>query len=79
MRIPARKAPINAAEIIPISEPKKLNPDIKERATNKLAPEFMPKTYGPAKGLLNNVCINIPERASPPPRIIEGFKSSLKT
>ena len=44
MRIPARKAPINAAEIIPISEPKKLNPDIKERATNKLAPEFMPKT-----------------------------------
>ena len=30
---------------------------IKSNATPKLAPELIPKTYGPAKGFWNSVCI----------------------
>jgi hypothetical protein len=33
----------------------------------KLAPELSPKTYGPAKGFLNRVCINNPLIDSPIP------------
>ena len=39
-------------------------------ATPKLAPELIPKTYGPARGFLNNVCINNPLIESPEPTII---------
>lgn len=46
--------------------PKILDPRIKI-ATPKLAPEEIPKTKGPAKGFLNNVCINKPLTANPEP------------
>ncbi len=36
-------------------------------ATPKLAPEVIPNTKGPAKGFLNNVCINNPEIPKPEP------------
>ncbi len=37
------------------------------KATPRLAPEVIPKTKGPAKGFLNNVCINKPETPKPEP------------
>jgi len=42
------------------------------RATPKLAPEEMPKTEGPASGLLKSVCKNKPERprAAPTERAV---------
>ena len=36
-------------------------------ATPKLAPELIPNTNGPAKGFLNNVCINNPDIPKPEP------------
>ncbi len=36
-------------------------------ATPKLAPELKPKTYGPARGFLNKVCINNPLIDKPMP------------
>ena len=36
-------------------------------ATPKLAPEEIPNTKGPAKGFLNNVCINKPQIDKPEP------------
>ena len=46
--------------------PKTPAPNI-NRATPKLAPLLNPKTKGPAKGFLNNVCMMSPETAKPPP------------
>lgn len=50
---------------------KKLPPNIElpsiKIATPKLAPELIPKTYGPASGFLNKVCINNPLIAKPEP------------
>ena len=46
--------------------PKTDEPKIKI-ATPKLAPEEIPKTNGPAKGFLNNVCINKPQTDKPEP------------
>ena len=60
---------INELVIIPKSLVKNGIPVIIEQATNKLDPELMPKTYGPASGLLNKVCINIPDIANPLPAI----------
>jgi len=40
---------------------------IRSRAAPKLAPELMPRTKGPARGLRNRVCINNPLKESPPP------------
>ena len=42
-------------------------PVMREMATNKLEPELIPKIYGPAKALLNKVCIINPQtdRAEP--------------
>ena len=40
-------------------------------ATNKLDPLLTPKTYGPAKGLRNKLCINKPHNAKPDPAIID--------
>ena len=37
------------------------------KATPKLAPDVIPSTKGPAKGFLNNVCINNPEIPKPEP------------
>ena len=37
------------------------------KATPKLDPELKPKTYGPANGFLNKVCINNPDIESPIP------------
>ena len=64
---PKINAPISAFVTIPMSEDKKGIPVIMLNATNRLAPELIPKTYGPANGLLNSVCINKPETANPPP------------
>ena len=55
INIPNRKAPISALVIIPRSFWKRLIPVIKLRATHKLEPELIPRTYGPANGLLNKV------------------------
>ena len=50
---------------------KKIPPNTEEpkinNATPKLAPEEIPKTKGPAKGFLNNVCINNPLIDRPEP------------
>ncbi len=46
--------------------PKTDEPKIKS-ATPKLAPEEIPNTNGPAKGFLNNVCINKPLIDKPDP------------
>ena len=46
--------------------PKTPAPNI-NKATPKLAPLLNPKTKGPAKGFLNNVCMISPETAKPPP------------
>ena len=46
--------------------PKTPAPNI-NKATPKLAPLLNPRTKGPAKGFLNNVCIINPEIAKPPP------------
>lgn len=47
------------------------NAIIKIKATNSLDPDEIPKTYGPAIGLLKNVCIKKPETAKPPPNIAD--------
>ena len=44
----------------------KLAPNI-TKATPKLEPELSPKTYGPASGFRNSVCINKPLMDSPIP------------
>lgn len=46
--------------------PNRLEPKI-NKATPKLAPEEIPNTKGPAKGFLNNVCINRPQIDNPEP------------
>ena len=66
---PKTKAPINALSIIPVSDMKNGIPDITLKATNKLAPEFIPNTYGPAKGLLKRVCMSNPAIDNPTPAI----------
>ena len=38
-------------------------------AAPKLAPELTPKTYGPAQGFLNKVCMSKPQMDSPAPTI----------
>ena len=78
---PKRNAPIKAFKMIPNSEVKKGTPVIMLNATNKLDPELIPKTYGPASGLLNKVCINNPttERLAPAINAIvnRGIRISL--
>ena len=71
-----RKAP-KLAEIVnkmlDCAKIKKLPPNIDDPktkiATPKVAPELIPKTYGPANGFLNKVCIKSPPIASPEPTI----------
>ena len=47
------------------------NPEPKiSKATPKLAPEEIPRTKGPAKGFLNNVCIRSPQIDKPEPTIM---------
>ena len=50
MNKPKTKAPISAAPIKPNSVLKKPAPDNIPMATMRLAPEFIPSTYGPANG-----------------------------
>lgn len=58
--IPHKNAP-NIAAVTMLSElANNPNPVIVITATMKLEPELIPKTYGPAKGFWNNVCINNP-------------------
>ncbi len=45
----------------------KMEAPIITKATPKLEPELKPKTYGPANGFLNKVCINKPEIDKPIP------------
>ena len=47
------------------------------KATPKLAPDEIPNTNGPAKGFLNNVCINKPATDKPEPtkRAVIAFGS----
>lgn len=52
--------------IVKKNPPKTDDPNI-NRATPKLAPEDIPKTYGPAKGFLKRVCINNPLIDNPEP------------
>jgi len=53
-------------ELVRKKPPKTEEPKIKI-ATPKLAPEEIPNTKGPAKGFLNNVCINKPQIDKPEP------------
>ena len=53
-------------ELVKKNPPNTEDPNIKI-ATPKLAPDEIPKTKGPAKGFLNNVCINKPQIESPEP------------
>jgi hypothetical protein len=80
MMVPKISEPIIPAEINPKSLEKKETPVIKLRATISEAPEFIPKTYGPASGLLNKVCISIPQIASELPAsiaiVIRGILNS---
>jgi hypothetical protein len=39
------------------------------RATKRLDPLLIPKTYGPARGLLNSVCIRSPQTDKADPAI----------
>jgi hypothetical protein len=55
---------------IPANAPPKTDAPIITMATPKLAPLLRPKTYGPARGLRNKVCIRSPLMASPEPVII---------
>lgn len=66
--------PKHEAKIIPKEETKNdaknagKNADPKiTKATPKLAPELSPKTYGPANGFRNNVCISKPLTDNPIP------------
>ncbi len=69
-----KKLPKLEASMIPYDERKNIErkggkkaaPNI-TIATPKLAPELSPKTYGPANGFRNNVCINNPLIESPIP------------
>lgn len=74
---PNINAPIKALEIVPISEVKNGIPVIILKATNKLEPELIPKTYGPARGLLNIVCISKPAIDNPLPAIIPIIKRGI--
>jgi hypothetical protein len=74
---PKMKAPSNALVIMLKSWVKNGIPVINEQATNKLEPVFIPRTYGPASGLLNKVCINIPETAKPLPATIAIIKRGI--
>jgi hypothetical protein len=75
------KAPIAAAGKTP--KKPKFNPDNKKNATPKLAPELIPKTEGPAKGLRNIVWSERPETGSAIPTKIAaktlGKRISKKT
>ncbi len=77
---PKSKAPNKAPEINPKSLVKNGIPVKRVRATINEAPELIPKTYGPASGLLNKVCISIPETASALPEridiVIRGIRNS---
>lgn len=79
---PKSNAPNKAPEINPKSLVKNGIPVKSVRATIKEAPELIPKTYGPASGLLNKVCISIPETASALPEriaiVIRGIRNSKK-
>lgn len=67
---PKTSAPIKAKPIKPRLLLKKLIPLKVPKATAKLAPELIPKTYGPANGLLKSVCINMPAIAKDDPATI---------
>lgn len=77
MMSPKIKAPSNALVMMLKSWVKNGIPVINEHATNKLEPVFMPRTYGPASGLLNKVCINIPETAKLLPETIAIIKRGI--
>ena len=53
-------------ELVRKNPPNRDEPKI-NKATPKLAPDEIPNTKGPAKGFLNNVCINKPEIDNPEP------------
>ena len=64
-------APTNAAAIKKpeLTDSYAPNTVIITMATVSFAPEEIPSTYGPAMGLLKNVCNKNPESASAPPKI----------
>ncbi len=45
----------------------------------KLAPELIPSTEGPANGFLNNVCMSNPHTANPPPAQSAVIASGKRT
>jgi hypothetical protein len=65
-KIEANKIPKLDKKISAKKEGKIVAP-IMTKATPKLEPELNPKTYGPANGFLNKVCINKPEIDKPIP------------
>jgi len=79
---PNNKAPTKAPDIKPKSVAKNGIPVKRVNATINEAPELIPKTYGPASGLLNKVCISIPDTASALPEridiVIRGIRNSKK-
>jgi hypothetical protein len=80
IKIPKKMAPNMAEEINPKSELKKGIPVSKVNATNRADPELIPNTYGPANGLLNKVCINIPLTASElPARMAMSIRGILNS
>ena len=78
-------APTQAAPATPSDEnaperPRRGAPSMK-RATPRLAPELMPRTYGPANGLRNRVCISSPltPSAAPARRATTAFTRRMST
>ena len=68
-------APMNAAAMSaqePSTRPWPI-PTIITMATTSLAPDEIPKMYGPAMGLLKNVCSRKPESARPPPSTVAAI------
>lgn len=65
-KLPKHDAKMIVNSILEMPIPKKLEVKM-TRATPKLEPELNPKTYGPANGFRNKVCINKPEIDNPIP------------
>jgi len=64
---PDSKAPMKARNTVLNSKEKNEKPDRIPVATARLAPELIPRIYGPARGFRKSVCISIPHTASAEP------------